>query len=101
MTDKIPAVLTTTNQIIPSSHSQYTIVFHKTNINNLKKSKIYIRSKINSFVSNKAKGRISKRVLRKQSPSNFPKNQHFLPLDKHKYVIMKVTVKMYCKVLLW
>ena len=39
MTNKIPAVLTTTNQIIPSSHSQYTIVFHKANINNLKKSK--------------------------------------------------------------
>ena len=34
------------------------------------------------FVGNKAKGRIS----RKQSTPNFPKNEHFLPPDTHKYV---------------
>ena len=34
-----------------------------------------------SFVGNKAKGRISKRVLEenKACQINFPKNQHFLP----------------------
>ena len=34
------------------------------------------------FVANKAKSRISKRVLqKKQSPQNFPKNEHLLTPD--------------------
>ena len=32
------------------------------------------------FVVHKTKGRISKRVTRKQNTLNFPKNEHFLPL---------------------
>ena len=36
------------------------------------------------YVGNKAKGRISKKcVTRKQSATNFPKNEHFLPPDTH------------------
>ena len=33
-----------------------------------------------TIVGNKAEGRISKQVTRKQSMSNFPKNDHFIPL---------------------
>ena len=41
-------------------------------------------------VGNKAEGRISKTgVTRKQSPSNFPKNDNFLPLDTHVHVGIK------------
>ena len=32
---------------------------------------------------NKTNGRISKWVLQKKSTPNFPKNEHFLPLDTH------------------
>ena len=32
---------------------------------------------------NKANGRISKLVTRKQSTPNFPKNEHFLPRFEH------------------
>ena len=35
------------------------------------------------FVGNKAKGQISKRVFQEKSTPNFPKNEHFLPLDTH------------------
>ena len=41
---------------------------------------------IGQFVSNKAKGRISKRVFQKRSTLNVPKNKHFLPHDTHTYV---------------
>ena len=46
-----------------------------------------------SFVGNKAKGRISKRVLEenKACQINFPKNQHFLPppLDTHTFALLR------------
>ena len=38
------------------------------------------------FVGNKAKGRISKRVLQENKAPNFPENEHFLPSDTHTYV---------------
>ena len=48
----------------------YSLLFFETNI----------------FVSNKAKGRISKRVFQENSTSNFRKNEHFIPRDTHTYV---------------
>ena len=45
-----------------------------------------------SFVGNKAKGRISKRVLEenKACQINFPKNEHFLPpLDTHTFALLR------------
>ena len=50
-----------------------------------------------SFVGNKAKGRISKRVLEdnKACQINFPKNPHFLsppsplPLDTHTFALLR------------
>ena len=41
---------------------------------------------IGQFVSNKAKGRISKRVFQKTKHAEFSKNEHFLPHDTHTYV---------------
>ena len=44
----------------------------------------YVLLVIEVIVGNKAKGRISKRVLqRKHSMPNFPKNGYFLPPDTH------------------
>ena len=41
------------------------------------------------FVRNKAKGRISKRVLQENKPRQiFPKNEHFLPPDTNTYVFV-------------
>ena len=40
---------------------------------------------ITKLVGNKAKERMSKRVSRKQSMPNFPKNEHFLYPDTHTY----------------
>ena len=42
--------------------------------------------KKNLVVGNKAKGRIKTGVSRKQTRSNFPKNERFLPPDTHTYV---------------
>ena len=41
----------------------------------------FIYTKKIIFVNNKAKGRISREVTRKQSSPNFAKNEHFLLLD--------------------
>ena len=39
------------------------------------------------FVSNKARGRISKWVFQESKTSNFPKNEPFLSPDTHMYVL--------------
>ena len=42
---------------------------------------------LSSFVGNKAKGRISKRVFQENKARQiFRKNEHFLPPDMHRYV---------------
>ena len=47
---------------------------------------IGFQTSIEKFVSNKVKGRISKRVFQENSTPNFPKHEHFLPPDTHTYV---------------
>ena len=49
------------------------------------------RSLIIVFVGNKAKGQISKMgVSRKQSMSNYPKNEHFLPPYTYTYLKTRI-----------
>ena len=78
MTNKILAVLTTTNQIILSSHSKYTIVFHKTNINNLKKSKYISEVKLIVLSVIRQKGESQNVCFKKTKHVKFSEKPTFL-----------------------
>ena len=56
-------------------------------LQNVRNKQKYDWGSSSNFVGNKAKGQISKWVLQeKQSTTNFPKNEHFVPSNTHMYV---------------